>query len=299
MKVAISIGDPNGIGLEIALKSHERVKKLCKPIYCVDDALLQEASKLLQIKVPHDFTTAPLQKECPILPGKISKEAGGYSFSSFLKAIELAKTKDVEAIVTLPIHKEAWSLAGIAYKGHTDALRDIFKQDAIMMLGCEELYVALFTEHIPLKEVASKIELQSLESFFEALYHETKASKVAVLALNPHAGDGGVLGNEEEIISHAIKNINEKLQQEIFVGPIVPDIAFTPNFRSNFTTFVAMYHDQGLAPLKALYFDKSINISLNLPIKRVSVDHGTAFDIAYQGRANTQSYLECFSYLLN
>ena len=170
-------------------------------------------------------------------------------------------------------------------------LRDLFKKDAIMMLGCSKLYVALFTEHIPLQDVPSMLTLKRLTSFLEDFHHAIGDHKVAVLGLNPHAGDNGVLGNEEEIITDAIISLNEALGKEIFIGPVVPDIAFTPHFREQYTYFVAMYHDQGLGPLKALYFDESVNISLNLPIVRTSVDHGTAFDIAYKSRANTLSYI--------
>ena len=165
-----------------------------------------------------------------------------------------------------------------------------------MMLGCEKLYVALFTEHIPLKEVPKSIEKEKLVRFLLDFQHETGAKKIGVLGLNPHAGDNGILGHEEKIITKAIGEANRLSihHPSIFHGPLVPDIAFSPKMRESFTYYVAMYHDQGLAPLKALYFDESINISLNLPIVRTSVDHGTAFDIAYlQGRSvNLQSYIE-------
>jgi len=191
----------------------------------------------------------------------------------------------------MPIHKEAWMLAGINYKGHTDLLRKYFKQDAIMMLGCPEMFVALYTEHIPLKDVAKAIEYTKLKKFFIDFTNAIGNEKVAVLGLNPHAGDNGVLGDEESIIIQAIKDANIQLNTEKFIGPLVPDIAFTPNVRKNFTYFIAMYHDQGLTTLKALHFDESINVSLNLPIIRTSVDHGTAFDIAYKGKAKTISYI--------
>lgn len=193
----------------------------------------------------------------------------------------------------MPIHKKAWEKADIHYVGHTDALRDIFAQNAIMMLGCEELFVALYTEHIPLKSVAKQIKVQKLTQFFLDFYTSTKSKNIAVLGLNPHAGDNGVLGNEEIKIIKAIQKANKKLDKKIFTGPLVPDVAFTPHVREKYKYMIAMYHDQGLAPLKALYFDKSINVSLNLPIIRTSVDHGTAFDIAYKNSpmVNSQSYI--------
>jgi len=290
-KVAISVGDLNGVGIEIALKAHCEISKLCQPIYCINNFMLKQAAKLLNVDIPNDFKLAFIDGDFTISPGEVSGKSGYYSYDSFMKAVIICENKEVDAIVTLPIHKEAWSMGSIKFKGHTDVLRKYFKQDAIMMLGCKEMYVALFTEHIPLKEVPDSITKEKLLSFFLDLHISLPNEKFAVLGLNPHAGDNGVLGNEEDEISEAIKYMNDKLQKEVFIGPIVPDIAFTPNFRKNYTHYLAMYHDQGLAPLKALYFDESINVSLNLPIVRTSVDHGTAFDIAYKGEANTLSYI--------
>jgi len=299
-KVAISIGDLNGIGIEIAFKAHKEISKIIEPIYIIDKTMLKQASKLLGIKIPKDFNTiSPKAKNFQIKPGVVSKKSGEYSFKSFKKAVKLAEAKKVDAICTLPIHKEAWSKAGIKYKGHTDFLRDYFKKDAIMMLGCDKMYVALYTEHIPLKEVAKTIKLKRYTNFLLDLQKSLKTNeKIAVLGLNPHAGDNGVLGNEERKIEKAIKKVNLKLGKEQFIGCIVPDIAFSPNFRKNYKYFVANYHDQGLAPLKALYFKESINVSLNLPILRTSVDHGTAFDIAYKGKeVNLESYINAIKYI--
>jgi len=145
------------------------------------------------------------------------------------------------------------------------------------------MFVALYTEHIPLKKVPKYIKTKKLTNFLIDLQNSLKLNEpVAVLGLNPHAGDNGVLGDEEIKIKKAIKKANKILDKEIFQGVFVPDIAFTPKMREQYRYFVAMYHDQGLAPLKALHFDESINVSLNLPILRTSVDHGTAFDIAYK-----------------
>jgi len=289
-KIAVSVGDLNGVGLEIALASHNTISEFCRPVYCINTSLLEQAQKLLKIFL-ENLTLSEVEGEFEITPGKLSKEAGQYSFKSFLRGVELAKNKEVDAVVTMPIHKEAWALAGVDFKGHTDMLRSYFKKDAIMMLGTPKMFVALYSEHIPLKEVASSIKKERLVAFFRDFLQNVGEQKVAVLGLNPHAGDNGVLGNEEQEITKAIELINKEFNQELLVGPIVPDVAFTPNFRKNFNYFIAMYHDQGLAPLKALYFDESVNISLNLPIIRTSVDHGTAFDIAYKGKANNLSYI--------
>ncbi len=290
-RIAISIGDINGVGVEIALKTHTQISHLCHPLYCIGDTMLQQAADLLKMNIPVDFETVDVPGYFTIKPGSVTKESGKYSYDSFMKAIVLAEQGEADAITTMPIHKEAWSLAGLSYKGHTDLLRRHFNRDAIMMLGCESLYVALYTEHIPLREVPDFITEAKLTPFLLDLHHEIGNHNIAVLGLNPHAGDNGVLGDEETAITASIKKANAAIGQEIFTGPIVPDIAFTPAFRKNHTYMVAMYHDQGLAPLKALYFDESVNISLNLPIIRTSVDHGTAFDIAYMHQAKTLSYI--------
>lgn len=290
-KISISVGDLNGVGLEIALKSHKEVKKLCKPIYCINKKMLNKATLLLGSQVPNDFTLNEVNGNFEIKAGKVDADAGLYAYDSFMSAIELCEKNEADGVVTMPIHKEAWMMAGLEYKGHTDLLRKHFNKEAIMMLGCPEMFVALFTEHIPLKDVASFVKYKKLKQFFLDLNDSIKKDKIAVLGLNPHAGDNGVLGNEELIITKAIKSANKKIGFEQFIGPIVPDVAFTPHFRKNFNYYVAMYHDQGLAPLKALHFDESVNISLNLPIVRTSVDHGTAFDIAYKNKANTLSYI--------
>ncbi|MCX6062187.1 MAG: 4-hydroxythreonine-4-phosphate dehydrogenase [Campylobacterales bacterium] len=290
-RIAISVGDLNGVGFEILLKAHNEIKKLCDPLYCINYTMAHQAASLLHTQFPNDFNMFKVAGEFTIIPGEVSASSGKYSFDSFKSAVNLARTKTVDAIVTLPIHKEAWMMAGIQYKGHTDALRDLFNQEAIMMLGCEKMYVALFTEHIPLREVMHHINADELSDFMLRFYESMRVKNVAVLGLNPHAGDNGVLGNEEREIEKAIAHVNEQLGEKIFIGPLVPDVAFTPRIREHFTHYIAMYHDQGLTPLKALYFDEGINVSLGLPIIRTSVDHGTAFDIAYKNKALILSYI--------
>ncbi|ADR33639.1 4-hydroxythreonine-4-phosphate dehydrogenase [Sulfuricurvum kujiense DSM 16994] len=298
-RIAISVGDLNGVGFEIILKAHNQIKQVCDPLYCINYTMAHQAAHLLHTQIPNDFHMYKVSGEFTIEPGKVSASSGQYSYDSFISAAELAKSKSVDAIVTLPIHKEAWMKAGIEYVGHTDALRDLFSCNAIMMLGCEKLYVALYTEHIPLREVVSHIQLDPLVAFLLQLFSETVHEPIAVLGVNPHAGDHGVLGDEEEIIAAAIERANAQLGREVFVGPVVPDIAFTPRFRQNYSMIAAMYHDQGLAPLKALYFDEGINVSLGLPIIRTSVDHGTAFDIAYKNKASLSSYINAVSSALD
>ena len=307
-RVAVSIGDLNGIGIELALRCHEAVKILVNPIYLIDREMLEQAAGLLHLDIPEDFTIqSPGADPFTIQSGTVDAAAGAYSFASFKAAIELCTEGHAEAVCTLPIHKKAWELAGIPYKGHTDALRDFFDREAIMMLGCPQMYVGLYTEHIPLRDVPDALDRERLTRFLLDFQRETGAREIAVLGLNPHAGDHGVLGDEETIIEQAITQANLSIQNSssifhlpssIFTGPLVPDTAFTPTMRERFRYYVAMYHDQGLIPLKALHFDESINVSLNLPILRTSVDHGTAFDIAYQGKElNTKSYLNALRYI--
>ncbi len=296
-KIAISIGDLNGIGLELILKSHKEISKLCKPIYCINEKLLIQGASKLKLKIPKDFKLFETKGEFEIKPSRVTSKAGKYSYDSFLNAIKLTQNKKTKALVTLPINKESWNKAGIKFKGHTEVLREHFNKNAIMMLGCKEMYVSLFTEHIALKKVAKRIKEEDLTKFLLDFYTSVKEKNILVLALNPHASDNGVLGDEEIEIFKAIKNANKTLNEEIFKGPAVPDTAFSPKSRQMYKYFVAMYHDQGLAPLKALYFEQSINVSLNLPIIRTSVDHGTAFDIAYKNKTNISnlSYLNAIN----
>ena len=294
--IAISIGDINGVGLEIAIKAHSQIKSFCNPIYFINQNLLSQGAQILNANIPADFKIYECGENFKIRPGKISKKSGKFSFLSFKNALIFTKNAQADALVTLPINKKSWQKAGIKYVGHTDALSDFFKKQVIMMLGCQELFCALFTDHLALKKVSKQIKNKALFKFLLDFYACTKFNKIGVLGLNPHAGDNGVLGCEEKAIKKAIKKANHNLNNKIFIGPLVADAAFNANSLKSCNHLVAMYHDQGLAPLKALYFDKSINVSLNLPIIRTSVDHGTAFDIAYKGLASTKSYEEAVKY---
>ncbi len=281
-KLAVSIGDINGIGLEIALRAHEEISKICKPVYCINRTMLEWGSAMLGIDIPKNFKTKECGEVFEIKPGTNTKESGEFSYDSFVTAIALAKSKQVSGIVTLPINKASWAQAGIKYKGHTDALADLLGCETVMMLGCEDMYIVLYTHHIPIREISSYVEVKKLSKFLINIYDYIKSDNIAVLALNPHAGDGGVIGDEDIEIEKAIKKANKKLKKEVFKGPLVPDTAFSEHSRKNFKYYVCMYHDQGLIPLKALHFFDSINVTLNKSIIRTSVDHGTAFDKAYK-----------------
>ncbi|MBK1973587.1 4-hydroxythreonine-4-phosphate dehydrogenase [Campylobacter sp. TTU-622] len=370
-KLAISIGDINGISCEILIKAHPIISKICTPYYFIHPNLLSQALKILNLTLDNynlvifekndkeDFFLQEENKHYKIFCfksklytkvdsnfdiniGKIDAKSGLYSFLSFQAANNFVKAKYAKALITLPIHKKAWQLAHIPFRGHTEALRSFYKKEAIMMLGCSKLFVGLFSDHIPLKEVSKKIQFIPLVKFFINFYEQTHFKKIGVLGFNPHAGDYGVIGGkEEEFIKKAIEfsnaylsflktnakqknaflkkfNITEKtllqnalknkvLKEELlqfnthsFYLPevLVADTAFTKNSLKSCNRLIAMYHDLALAPLKALYFEQSINISLNLPIIRTSVDHGTAFDIAYKNKAKTKSYEEAIKFAL-
>ena len=230
-KIAISVGDVDGVGLEICIKAHKEVSKICEPIYCVSKDILSQAENILSIKMKNP-TLYDVKGDFKIKPSKLNKKSGKYSFNSFKKAISLCENNQADALVTMPINKKAWEKADIKYKGHTDYLRDYFKQDAIMMLGNDKLFVSLFTDHIPLNEVVSSIKTKNIKDFLLNFYQKDM-KKVGVLGINPHAGDNGVLGNEDRFISKAIKKANKKLNSNIFIGPMVPDVAFTKAIEKN------------------------------------------------------------------
>lgn len=333
-KVAISIGDINGIGLEIALSAHKAISKIIKPIYFVDFSVVECASKILKCEIPKDFEIYEIAPFCSaklreliannalIRPANATKESGEYSFVSFKRAVECVECGEMNALLTLPINKFAWKMAGINGVGHTEFLRAYFagkganlnanrgakksadsgndsSKNAIMMLGCAEMFVALFTDHIPLNAVPTRIEFNALREFLLSFHAHFSFESALVLGLNPHAGDGGVLGSEDKIIQDALDSANKTLGAEVYKGIVAPDSAFRAQNRAKFKVFVAMYHDQGLAVLKALYADKSINVTLGIPILRVSVEHGTGFDIAYKGVARVESYKEAVKFIAN
>ncbi|MGX3010724.1 4-hydroxythreonine-4-phosphate dehydrogenase PdxA [Helicobacter sp. 23-1044] len=343
-KVAISIGDINGVGAEIALKAHSEISKIIKPVYFVDLSVIECASKLLKFEIPRDFEVREIAPFCSknlrksiakntlICPATATKESGEYSFVSFTQGVSAVESGKMDAILTLPINKFAWKRAGIDFVGHTEFLRahfgaksadlrsDLAKnsqdlhqnsqdlhrdsqdshnshQNGIMMLGCDEMFIALFTDHIPLNAVASHIEFDAVRDFLLLFHAHFSFKSALVLGLNPHAGDGGVLGSEDEIIQNALDSANKTIGAEIYKGIVAPDSAFRAQNRAKFKVFVAMYHDQGLSVLKALYAEKSINVTLGIPILRVSVEHGTGFDISYRGIAGIDSYKEAVKFI--
>lgn len=303
-KIAISIGDINGIGLEIALKSHNAISQICEPVYVTHLEIVESAAKILGLCVPKDMQCVADFELCniDIKPGVVSKGSGLYSYKSFIQAIQMTESSVTQALVTLPIHKKAWQEAGVESIGHTQALSKYFGADSIMMLGCEEMFVALFTGHMPLSQVSQAISQDSVRAFLVCFAQAVRLNEpCCVLGLNPHCGDDGLMGDEDKYITQAVCEANLALGKELFFGAYPPDSAFSPLNRKRFRYFVSMYHDVGLAPLKALYFERSINVSLNLPILRTSVDHGVGFDVAYKREVEIHnlSYINAVKYAVD
>ncbi|WP_202617363.1 4-hydroxythreonine-4-phosphate dehydrogenase PdxA [Roseimaritima sediminicola] len=297
-EIAITMGDPAGIGPEVALKAIPHVQRICRPRLIGSPAVWQTVAERLRLPVPDVPVDEPVELDAAIQPGRTTAATGRASFAYVVRAIELAMAGQVAGIVTGPIQKEAWHAAGIPFPGHTELLAQRTNvADVKMMLTAESISCVLVTVHVGYAEVP---RLLSRETVLDAIRkaHRTvsllrgTAARVGVCGLNPHAGEQGMFGDGEEsrIIQPAIDQARaEGIPVE---GPLPPDTAFTAARRRELDVYVCMYHDQGLIPLKTLAFDDAVNVTLGLPIVRTSVDHGTALDIAWQGRASHQSLIE-------
>lgn len=295
-KIAISLGCPAGIGPEIILKSLFYFQKYWKKILLIGDKkVLQKISQKLNLKLP------PVEilslSELDIIPGKPTLE-GYQAMVNFLQtAIELAKKGEIQAIVTGPISKEGLNKVGILYKGHTDWLAEEFQvKDYVMCFYGKKLIVSLVTTHIPLKEVPLRIHLEKILRVCEISYEflkkvkNKKELKIALCGLNPHAGEGGLLGKEEKEILEPAVEMSQKRNIPVY-GPYPADSLFFWAFKGRFDLVVSLYHDQGLSPFKLLHFEDGVNVTLGLPVIRTSPCHGTAYDIAGKGIANPKSFI--------
>lgn len=313
-KIGITIGDINGIGPEIALKAVSEIDySVSVPILISSASVIDFYNSELGLnKTFHKITSVSEAKDGvlnvldiknsspEIETGKITKQAGLASMKSIESAISLCIAKELKAMVTLPISKESIQLAGYDIPGHTEFLANQTNTDQVLMILVNgALRVALTTGHIPVSKVASSINQDLIISKATILSESLKQDfgisnpKIAVFGLNPHAGDGGVLGSEEkEIITPAIVKLKES---GINVdGPFPADGFFGQKKHQQYDAILAMYHDQGLAPFKLLSFGKGVNFSAGLPIIRTSPDHGTAFDIAGKGIADTSSFIQAY-----
>ena len=230
-------------------------------------------------------------------PGVLSAEAGRAAYEQIARAVRDAQEHRIAAIATAPVNKEAFRLAGLRWTGHTDLLAHLTgSKHVAMMFYSESLVVVLATVHIALADVPSMLTQASLEATIELAAREMPrfgvlSPRIAVAGLNPHAGEHGLFGHEEErVIAPAIEACRDR---RIDVsGPFPADTLFVRAMRGEFDVVIACYHDQGLIPVKVLAFGKAVNVTLGLPIVRTSVDHGTAFDIAGRGIADPGSMIE-------
>jgi 4-hydroxythreonine-4-phosphate dehydrogenase len=272
--VAITVGDPAGIGPEIAAKAaaDARVLDVCDPV----------------IYAPSD--------KLRVTPGELSAEAGRAAYDVIVRAVDAAQRGVVHAIATAPVNKEAFRLAGVPWNGHTDLLAHLTgSRHVAMMFESAALRVVLATVHIPLADVSGALTQESLEATIDLTARElprfgVARPRIAVAGLNPHAGEHGLFGSEEQTaIGPAIEACRAR---GIDVsGPFPGDTVFVRARRGEFDVVVACYHDQGLIPIKLVAFGQAVNVTLGLPIVRTSVDHGTAFDIAGKGVADPESMI--------
>lgn len=293
--LVITQGDPAGIGPELALKI--LANPPCPNLKVLGAVThLSRVAKSLNLPFdPDAVIDLPLEDEIEI--GEISKEAGTHSFACLECAVEGALAGDYAAVITNPIHKEAWHLAGLPYPGHTEYLVEKTASPGhAMMLTSEEITCSLVTTHIALAEVPRALTEKRMMEVIELTHAAMSAirnrpARLAMPGLNPHAGEGGLFGREE--IDLIIPVLEKARAAGIKIaGPYPPDTAFLPRIREEVDAYVCLYHDQGLIPLKTLAFDLGINVTLGLPIVRTSVDHGTAFDIAGEGIASETSLIE-------
>lgn len=298
-RLLLTIGDPNGIGPEIILKIFNDRTFISKKDLTVvgSKKILDHYASLLNLKtIPKErILEIPLPSKFKINPGKIIKNAGKLSGDAVKSAIDLCLRKEFDGMITLPISKESFNLGGYNYPGHTEMLSNLTSSgDTVMILFSEEFSVALVTGHIPISKVSKvlneKLLIKKIITANNSLVSNfgIKNPKIALLSLNPHAGDGGLIGKEEQdkiipVIEY-MNSIGFNLR-----GPYASDGFFANKSYKKFDITIAMYHDQGLIPFKMISFDKGVNFTAGLKIIRTSPDHGTAFDIAGMGIANTES----------
>lgn len=300
------MGDPAGVGPELCLKlfADPRVTKVCQPILFGDVCVLQRVNEVLQEQGETAYPLPETIVDCraieidDVSPGKVSADCGRASYQYIDTAIRAALSGDVAGVVTAPIHKEAIHLAGIPYPGHTEMFVDkTGAKQHCMMLSSPKVTAALVTAHVGYHEVPG---LLSVDRIVEVIRLASDAmtkirghkARLLVCGLNPHAGEQGLFGDgeEEKFIRTAVEIArSEGVDIE---GPLPPDTAFLPARLDWADAHICMYHDQGLIPMKMLGFDQGVNITLGLPIVRTSVDHGTAMDIAWTGKASVESFVQ-------
>ena len=314
-RLAITIGDVNGIGPEIIVKAFQTPELLtvCRPVivgsvraldtYAHYGQLTDRSARVTQ----SDLDSLPQDAACileppglpapPILPGTISVDAGRFAFQCVELAVRLALNHQVDAVVTCPVSKTAVNMAGYRYAGHTEFLAELCQcPDYRMMLVAGALRVVHLTTHLSLKNALSHVTSARVADTIRLAHRALdqlgiERPRIAVAGLNPHAGEGTLFGTEER--DEIAPGIETARACGIDVsGPFPPDTVFVQMSRGKFDAVIAMYHDQGHLPLKMVAFNRTVNVTLGLPIVRTSVGHGTAFDIAGKGIADPTSLAE-------
>ena len=316
--IAVTMGDPAGVGPELCLRllANDELHAICVPVVFGDLRVLHAAAEACQLPAPRavvsrtEFFANPHAITIPTVldfarismsdfaPKRVSANAGAAAFAYIDAAISAAIAKQVDAICTAPIHKEALAAAGVPFPGHTEILATRTNAErSCMMLTAPEITCSLVTAHVGYRDVPGLLSVErigdAIDLTREAMQRmRGRDPKLVICGLNPHAGEHGLFGDREEerLIVPATESARARGVQ--IDGPFPPDTAFLAWRRKTTDAYICMYHDQGLIPLKALAFDEAINVTLGLPIVRTSVDHGTAFDIAWEGKASPSSLYE-------
>lgn len=310
--IGISAGDMNGIGTELIIKtfSDNRLLEFCTPLIFGSNKLINFYRKSIPdinfaYQNTKDFSRiAPKQvniyncweEEIAIVPGQLTEVGGSYAIKSLVAAVEALRDKKIQGLVTAPIHKKNTQSATFNFTGHTPYLKHAFNAtDVLMLMVSDNFRVGLVTEHVPVRDIAKFITREAILSKLNILRDSLikdfgiDKPKIAVLGLNPHAGDEGLIGKEdEEIIKPAIKDAKHNM---LVFGPYSADAFFARGYHNKFDAVLAMYHDQGLIPFKSLASGEGVNYTAGLPMVRTSPDHGTAFDIAGKNKADSTSFL--------
>lgn len=312
IKIGFSVGDFNGIGPEIIMKAlkDKHITDFFTPIIFASGKLFTYQKNIFKLNLNFNYITDASQAQAGKLNmvnlwkdnvnvelGTPTEESTRMAIDSLEAATNALINGDIDVLVTAPINKDEMMKHGFKHAGHTGFFEEKFGKKGLMFLVTEDLKVAVSTHHIPISEVAQNISKEKIKKQIKLLHHtliedfQIAKPKIAVLGLNPHAGDGGAIGKEEiDIISPAI---DEMFDSGILAfGPFPADSFFQPNKYQNYDAVLAMYHDQGLAPFKTLAYEEGVNYTAGLPYIRTSPDHGTAYDIAGKNIADERSLTE-------
>lgn len=312
IRVGISTGDINGIGIEIILKTFEdkRMFEFCTPVIYASNKTLSKHKKQLNINTPiqrinsiHNLIPTKInvisvwKEDVPIAFGEASKTGGKYALLSLQEAVKDLNGKRIDVLVTAPINKETIQSENFSFPGHTEFLESKFNGEALMILMSTDLKVALMTGHIPIHKVTEAITPELIHKKVNLLIKTLQQDfsitkpKIAVLSINPHAGDQGVIGDaDQKVLIPTIEAIRK--EGKLVYGPYPSDSFFGSGHYKEFDAILAAYHDQGLTPFKTLSFGKGVNFTAGLDKIRTSPDHGTAFDLAGKGIADISSFKE-------